>query len=133
MKGSHAKNLLTADDSLMWTSEPGLPQSVVLDLGNNFKNHDGHTLKRNYTCFAFRCTHAYSSNPAKLALNVSSDGVSFQPWTLISQTAFKKGTQFFDIPPLCSSQVKYLEIVVKDTFGANRTYLTQVFLFADEK
>ena len=84
MKGSNAKNVLINDDSLMWMSEPGLPQSIVLDLGNNFQNHDGHTLKRNYSCFGFRCSHAYSSNPAKIELNFSSDGASFQTWILIS-------------------------------------------------
>ena len=77
MKGSNAKNVLSADEGSMWMSEPGLPQSIVLDLGNNFKNHDGHTLKRNYTCFGFRCSHAYSSNPAKLELNFSQDGANF--------------------------------------------------------
>ena len=76
MKGSNSKNVLNSDDT-MWMSEPGLPQSIVLDLGNNFKNHDGHTLKRNYTCFGFRCGHAYSSNPAKIELNFSSDGANF--------------------------------------------------------
>ena len=133
MKGSHAKHVLSSDDGAMWMSEPGLPQSIVLDLGNNFKNHDGHTLKRNYSWFAMRCAHAYSSNPAKLELSYSADGASFHTWHTISQVAFKKGTQFFEVPLLCSSRAKYLEIVIKDTFGANRTYLSQVMLFADEK
>ena len=133
MKGSNAKNVLTADDSTMWMSEPGLPQSIVLDLGNNFKNHDGHTLKRTYSCFGFRCSHAYSSNPAKLELNYSADGVNFKPWVIISSTAFRKGTQFFEVPPLTSDRVKYLEVAIKDSFGANRTYLSQLFLYADEK
>ena len=34
---------------------------------------------------------------------------------------------------MSSNRVKYLELVVKDTFGANRTYLSQIFLYADEK
>ena len=133
MKGSNVKNVLISDADLMWMSEPGLPQSLVLDLGNNFKNHDGHTLRRNYTCFGFRCSHAYSSNPAKIELNYSPDGANFQTWVTISQTVFRKGTQYFSVPPLCSSRVKYLELVIKDSFGANRTYLSQIFLFADEK
>ena len=132
VKGSNSRNVLLADES-MWMSEPGLPQSLVIDLVNNFKNHDGHTLKRNYTCFGFRCSHAYSSNPAKIELNYSADGASFQTWVLITQTTFRKGAQYFSIPPLCSSRVKYLELVIKDSFGANRTYLSEVFLFADEK
>ena len=74
MKGSNAKNVLNSDDAAMWMSEPGLPQSIVLDLGNNFKNHDGHTLKRNYSWFAFHCCHAYSSNPSRIELNYSVDG-----------------------------------------------------------
>ena len=90
MKGSNSKHVLSGDDS-MWMSEPGLPQSIVIDLANNFKNHDGHTLKRNYTCFGFRCSHAYSSNPSKLELNISADGANFQTWVLITQTAFRKG------------------------------------------
>ena len=92
MKGSNAKNVLDSDEASMWMSEPGLPQSIVLDLGNNFKNHDGHTLKRNYTWFAFNCCHAYSSNPSRIELNYSVDGTSFQTWHVISQIGFKKGT-----------------------------------------
>ena len=124
MKGSSVKNVLSSDDSVMWMSEPGLPQSFVLDLGNNFKNHDGHTLKRNYSWFAFHCCHAYSSNPSKIELNYSVDGTTFQTWHVISQIAFKKGTQYFQVPTLSSNRVKYLEVAIKDTFGANRTYLS---------
>ena len=105
----------------------------MLDLGNNFRNHDGHTLRRNYTCFAFRCSRAFSSNPAKLQLNYSTDGANFQTWVTLGAVAFRKGTQYFSVPPLCSSRVRYLELAVLDSFGANRTYLSQIFLFADEK
>ena len=77
MKGCPTSNLFTSNDKQMWMSEPGLPQSIILDLGNNFKNHDGHTLKRIYTHFGFRCAHAYSSNPAKIELNYSTDGANF--------------------------------------------------------
>ena len=43
-KGSRAENVLNDDESKMWTSGPGMPQSLCIDLGNNFKNSDGHTL-----------------------------------------------------------------------------------------
>ena len=113
-------------------SEPGIPQSLVIDLGQNFQRQDGHTFNRNYEYFGFRCPHAYSSNPAKLQLNISTDGINFQSWGIISSTAFRQGTQFFKLEQLNSANAKYLQIVIKDTFGANRTYLSQLFLYADK-
>ena len=113
-------------------SDPGIPQSLVVDLGQNFQRQDGHTFNRNYEYFGFRCPHVYSSNPAKLQLNVSTDGINFQSWGIISSIAFKQGSQFFKLEPLNSANAKYLQIVVKDTFGANRTYLSQIFLYADK-
>ena len=91
VKGCPASNIFTSDDKQMWMTDPGIPQSVCIDLGLNFQNDVGHTFNRNYTYFGFRCSHVYSSNPAKLQLNISLDGINFQTWALISQIAFKQG------------------------------------------
>ncbi len=81
---------------------------------------------RFYQCFGFECSHAYSSNPAKIELFVSKDGVQFKHWSSI-EPAYKEGRQLFGIDPLGPSY-KFLEIVVKETYGANRTYMNKLYL-----
>lgn len=118
----------------MWTSGPaGMPQSLCIDLGNHFRNADGHTLSRIYSTFGFKMAHAFASNPAKIVLNFSPDGNKFQTWAIIDQISFKAGMHLFSVDPKSSDQVRFIQVVVCDTFGANRTYLTQVFLYASEK
>ena len=35
-KGCPASNVLSKDDKQLWMSDPGIPQSIIIDLGQNF-------------------------------------------------------------------------------------------------
>ena len=96
-------------------TENGLPQSIIIDLTSLRRKG------RFYQCFGFSCAHAYSSNPALIDLFVSKDGINFRHWTSIN-TVYREGRQLFAIDPIGPSY-KFIELIVKETYGANRTYM----------
>lgn len=108
-------------------SEPGLPQSIVLDVSCFCRQRGSQ-----YTRFGFRCLNAYNSNPAKIAINVSADGKRFSSWAILTKIDLRSGMQMFNVTAKPVEQCKYVEIVILETFGANRTYLGQVFLEMQE-
>lgn len=57
---------------------------------------------------------------------LSKDGIQFKHWSTLN-LAFREGKQLFPIDPIGPSY-KYLEIIVKDTYGTARTYINQIFL-----
>eukprot|EP00347_Sterkiella_histriomuscorum_P022779 403337194 len=101
-------------------TENGIPQSIVLDLSNLKKK------PKFFQCFGFHCTHTYSSNPSLIDLFVSKDGIQFKHWTTLNPY-FKEGRQLFSIDPIGPSY-KFLEVIIKETYGANRTYMNQIYL-----
>ncbi|CDW77626.1 UNKNOWN [Stylonychia lemnae] len=120
VNGCHPSNLFVSDQNTLWMSENGMPQTVVIDI-SNLK-----TKAKFYQCFGFYCSHAYSSNPSLINLFVSKDGIQFKHWTSLNPV-FKEGRQLFAIDPIGPSY-KYLEVVIQETFGANRTYMNQLYL-----
>jgi len=82
-----------------------------------------------YKCFGFYCWHDYPSNPSIIELLASTDGNNFITWTVI-HAELRAGVQLFQIDPL-ATRYNFLKIVIKETFGASKTYLNQVFLFEE--
>eukprot|EP00357_Protocruzia_adherens_P010935 CAMPEP_0114983230 /NCGR_PEP_ID=MMETSP0216-20121206/6578_1 /TAXON_ID=223996 /ORGANISM="Protocruzia adherens, Strain Boccale" /LENGTH=811 /DNA_ID=CAMNT_0002345177 /DNA_START=147 /DNA_END=2582 /DNA_ORIENTATION=- len=101
----------------------GMPQSFTVNITKMFKR------AQSFQCFGIYCWHAYSSNPKCLELHVSSDGSNFTLWGSFT-AALKSGAQYFTIDPL-GVRYHYLRVVLKGTYGANKTYLNQVFLLEE--
>ena len=57
-----AANLLLADRKALWMSQPGLPQTIIIDLTNMIER------PKMIKCFGFDCWHDYSSNPRVIEL-----------------------------------------------------------------
>ena len=123
-QGCSPSNILNATDRQLWLSATGTPQFVTVDLSNL------RTRPATFTSFGWRCWHTYSSNPAVVELEASKDGTSFRKWAAF-KADWVRGTQCFPIPPL-SSEYTAIRVLVKDTFGAARTYINQVFLSEDK-
>jgi len=70
--------------------------------------------------------HAYSSNPAMIDLFISKDGSHFRHSASL-HPVYREGRQLFSIDPIGPS-FGFIEIVVKETFGANRVYMNNVYL-----
>jgi hypothetical protein len=127
IKSCEPLNVLNDDETKMWMSEPGLPQAIVFDLGALSRQRG-----LQYTRFGFRCPKSYASNPSKIALNTSADGIKFSSWAIFTKIDQRTGTQLFSVTPRSADKCKYIEVVILATFGANRTYIGQVFLEAQE-
>ena len=59
-------------------------------------------------------------------LFVSKDGSHFKHWASL-HPAYREGRQLFSIDPIGPS-FGFLEIIIKETFGANRVYLNNLYL-----
>ena len=118
-----ASNVLLSDRRAIWLSEPGLPQSITIDLTHQIKR------PKFFKCFGFDCWHDYASNPAVIELSVSTDGNNYVCWTIV-YPEMRPGVQLFQIDPLGRSY-NFLKIVIKETYGAAKTYMNQIFLFED--
>lgn len=95
-------------------SSPGLPQSIIFEMPEG-----------EISMIGIRCMHAYSSNPSKINVKISRDGSHFKVWTELNLN-FSQGTQWFDLHQWISSEFKYIEIQILDTFGALRTYMNGI-------
>ena len=81
----------------------------------------------NFKYFGIYCWHAYPTNPKLIQLLISQDNNTFHSlgnFDLI----LKPGTQYFILDKKNTS-INYLKIVVKETYGGNRVYLNNIFLF----
>lgn len=126
--GCAPSNVLLPNDRVthtqcLWLSEQGLPQSFTLDLTNLRER------PKTVRCFGVKCWHAYSSNPAVIDVYIGSQDRGFELLTSIALKQ-KAGCQFFAIPPV-KLQGTFLKVLVKETFGGDKTYINQVFLFED--
>ena len=123
LNGCSAQNLLgKIDNSQMWMSKPGLPQSIIFKL--NFPS--GESLSQ----VNINCDHAYSSNPSKILIQTSTDGHSFQQVSIFG-LQFREGTQTLLLSTKLSKHYRFLELKILDTFGAKRTYMNKVgFVFS---
>ena len=88
--------------------------------------------KNPFKYWGLYCWHAYSTNPKLIEIQASSDNkeyVSFGAFDVI----MKPGRQFFVFPPVpYKKKLNYVKIIIKETYGGDRTYLNQIFFF-DEK
>ena len=82
-----------------------------------------------YQCFGIKCCHTYSSNPRLIDLYVSKNGTNYSIWANL-ELEYTSGDQLFLIDPI-TPKYKYLKVIIKATFGANQTYLNQIFVCAE--
>lgn len=80
-------------------------------------------------CFGFDCWHDYQTNPAVIELLVSTDAENYINWITL-YPELRQGIQLFQIDPL-GRKYTYLKIVVRETFGASKTYMNQIFLLEE--
>ena len=116
-------NVLNPDRKQIWLSEAGIPQQITFDISKLSIR------PKFFKCFGFDCWHDYSSNPAVIELQASTDGGNFVNWAVL-YPELRPGLQIFNIDPLPRSY-NFLKLIIKETHGAVKTYLNQVFLFEE--
>ena len=75
IKGCKPQHIFSDDDKQIWMSLPGLPQSLIIDIGSIQKRVIDNSVQ--ISQFGFRCSNVYSSNPSKIVLRTSIDGSKF--------------------------------------------------------
>jgi len=123
VSGCPPSNVLLDNDRCLWLSEIGIPQSFTIDLTNLRER------PKTLRCFGVKCWHSYSSNPAVIDLYVGGQDRDYEMLTSITMKQ-KTGTQYFPIPAQ-NYKGTFLKVVVMQTFGADKTYINQVFLLED--
>ncbi|CAD8131752.1 unnamed protein product [Paramecium pentaurelia] len=118
-----AENILIQERKALWMSLAGLPQYITLDLSQVQER------PKFIKCFGFDCWHDYQSNPSVIELMVSLNGENFITWTTL-YPELKQGIQLFQIDPL-GTRYQFIKIIIKETFGASKTYLNQVYLLEE--
>lgn len=123
------KNILSNDKKNLWVSETGVPQVIVLDLTKMKKKPKG-----NFSYWGIFCWHAFSTNPKKIEIEISSNNLDYFS---LGEYAIKMkpGMQLFSIDRKqirIVKKVNYIKIIIKETYATNgdsRTYLNQFYLF----
>lgn len=80
--------------------------------------------------FAIYCWHAYPTNPKLFELLISKDNITYRSLGNFDMI-LKPGTQYFFIEEENFTDYNYLKMIIKETYGGNRAYLNNIFMFED--
>lgn len=122
MRGCDISNILNKESKLIWLSEEGLPQEIIIDLSTL------ESRPKEINCIGIYCWHAYPTNPKLIEISISKDKKHFDILGNFD-LCLKPGTQLFDIDPLSPDDVLYLKLIIKETFGGKKAYINNVFLY----
>ena len=128
-KGCPSKNILSDNQKSIWLSEKNVPQTIIINLSRMIKSPDNY-----FKYFGIYCWHAYSTNPKTIQISFSENNNKYY---LIGEFELNMSPspQFFQIDNITIQKnikkIKYLKLIIKETFGGNRTYINQIFLYDD--
>lgn len=122
MRGCNISNILNEESKLIWLSEEGLPQEIIIDLTAI------ESRPKEINCIGIYCWHAYPTNPKLIEISISKDKKHFDILGNFD-LCLKPGTQLFDIGPLSPDNVLYLKLIIKETFGGKKVYINNIFLY----
>ena len=128
-KGCNSKNILSNNQKNIWLSEKNVPQTIIFNLTRMIK------LPNNYfKYFGLYCWHSYTTNPKIIQISFSENNNKYYNIGEFELNMLPS-PQFFPIDNIINKRnikkIKYLKLIIKETFGGNRTYINQVFLFDD--
>ena len=115
-----ADNLLSDDDRKLWLSSKrnsNFPQTLIIDLSSaTFETKKDKPLF--FGSIAFRCWHAYTTNPESVRISLSSsDRLNFVPWQTFHLEQ-KAGTQVCRLRErVRAKSLKFIKLEILSTFG----------------
>ena len=129
-KGCNAKNILSENPKSIWLSDKNVPQTIIINLSSMAKSPSNY-----FKYFGIFCWHAYSTNPKIIQVSFSENNNKYY---VIGEfeLSMSPSPQFFQFDNITIKKnikkIKYLKLIVKETFGGNRTYINQIFLYDDK-
>ena len=128
-KGCPSKNILSDNQKSIWLSEKNVPQTIIINLSRMIKSPNNY-----FKYFGIYCWHAYTTNPKTIQISFSENN---NKYFLIGEFELNMSPspQFFQIDNITIKKnikkIKFLKLIIKETFGGNRTYINQIFLYDD--
>ena len=129
-KGCDCKNILSNNRKSIWLSEKNIPQIIIIDISKIEKKPENSFFKY----FGIYCWHAYSTNPKIIQLLVSENNKNYFDLGNYELIMSPK-TQYFQIEnleKLKNKKIKFIKLIIKETFGGSRTYINQIFFYDDQ-
>ena len=129
-KGCDCKNILSNNRKSIWLSEKSVPQIIVIDLSKMEKKPENFFFK----FFGIYCWHAYSTNPKIIQILVSENNKKYFDLGDY-ELAMSPKTQYFQIGNLeniKNKKIKFIKLIIKETFGGSRTYINQIFFYDEQ-
>jgi hypothetical protein len=129
-KGCDCKNILSNNRKSIWLSEKSVPQIIIIDLSKMEKKPENFFFKY----FAIYCWHAYSTNPKIIQILVSENNKKYFDLGDY-ELAMSPKIQYFQIENLDrikNKGIKYIKLIIKETFGGSRTYINQIFFYDEQ-
>ena len=126
-KGCDSKNILSNNRKSIWLSEKSIPQIIIIDISKMEKKPENSFFKY----FGIYCWHAYSTNPKIIQILVSENNKNYFDLGDY-ELAMTPKTQYFQIENLEKIQnkkIKFIKLIIKETFGGSRTYINQIFFY----
>jgi hypothetical protein len=125
-----ASNVINQDRKTIWMSEGTCPQWFIIDFCAMIKKPKTH-----FKYFGIYTWHAYGTNPKVIELQFSKDNKTYLSYGKYD-LALKPGSQFFEIRnnqllEQTQSSFKFLKVIVKETYGNERCYMNQFYMFED--
>ena len=129
-KGCDCKNILSNNRKSIWLSEKSVPQIIIIDLSKMEKKPENFFFKY----FAIYCWHAYSTNPKIIQILVSENNKKYFDLGDY-ELAMSPKIQYFQIENLDrikNKGIKFIKLIIKETFGGSRTYINQIFFYDEQ-
>ena len=120
-EGQEASHVMTESLDEMWLSQEGMPQFLLLRLPPR-----AHPL----ISFAWHCWNEFTTNPRRIEISISHDGVRFVPWDSVTGD-LTCSMQIFPIDPI-SPSYEYVKLTFSSTFGASQVYVNRIGLFQED-
>ena len=80
-----------------------------------------------FRVIGFKCNHNLDSNPSRIDMAISKDGITYYSWARFKLEKYSHGWQLFDMDKM-GIRYKFIKLIVRDTYGDCKTYLNQVCL-----
>ena len=122
----------------MWLSLQGFPQEIIIDV-SELKNYP----KEKFNSFGIFCCLGAKSNPKLIELQVSQNYFAKNEENIFHkliefELEKKSGYQIFPLninllneEMLTKEKMKFFKIIIKNSYGDNKTYINNVMLFEE--
>ena len=127
-------NILTDNPKSVWLSNEGLPQYIIINLNKNFFK----IYPKKISAIGIKCWHGLETNPKLIEILISNNNNnknnnnnfnSLGNFELIQKPGIQVCQFDEEINLIEEENEIIIKIIIKETFGQNRTYLNNIYMY----